>query len=99
METVTWQFWRHNAGTPLPANDCRFSDHQFLDETDAIIRFRGHEKGEADFRPDWGRFWRLEHDNWDESDNGMTVTVVYSSNEILAELRQWLPCGNTHYRA
>jgi hypothetical protein len=88
--------WFQNPNTDshylLTARECQFHNTRFVEETVAAITLSGHEKWEAEFQPDWGRFWsHVEGDRYDANSSERVVSVLYTSNQILDDLRRWFP--------
>jgi hypothetical protein len=87
--------WLHNPRfalrDPIPMNHDQFQDLSFLDQTEAVLTYRGHETWERGFQPSWERFWTTVSETYDESTQYKTASVAYASNEILDELLLWLP--------
>jgi hypothetical protein len=77
--------------TPCLAGECDFSDTRFVERARALLTARGHEKWEADFQPDWARFWSVDNEDYDENTHEVTLSVTYASNEMLDELRDRFP--------
>lgn len=80
--------------TPCPvlsARELRQADESSTCQLEMTLTEEGHLTWTEQFDPDWGRFW--EHlGTEDDSDGGdEKLTVLYSSNEILEDLVQWMP--------
>jgi hypothetical protein len=82
---------RFDTRYPLTARECHFYDAQFAKESEAVLTSVGYKKWQAEFEPDWGRFWmQIEGSEYDERTSEETLSIVYSTNEILDELTRWL---------
>lgn len=83
---------RFDSQYPLKPSECRVIDPDLLEEYEAVITWAGHQKWEADFQPDWDRFWlQVDGFSYDESNHSVTCSVLYTSNESWNELASWLP--------
>jgi hypothetical protein len=73
----------------VSSSECRFEDDAFLCKNNGVLTLSGHEKWEADFQPDWGRFW-MQLVDCDEEAN-RRLRIAYASDAIHDDLIEWLP--------
>lgn len=64
---------------------------ELLEQTEVTLTYEGHQKWEAEFQPDWTRFWKLLSEFNDQNPRQTTLRVVYAGDEILSDLCRWLP--------
>lgn len=78
------------ATVPLNLSECKFDDQSFLHTTQAIATQAGHDLWEAEFKPDWTRYWHTDNVP-DSAGNETQLYVAYASDSILNDLVKWLP--------
>src|SRR5258708_5103998 len=88
----SWSSNRHFKPCPsIVTSELRLNNSSQLEQIELIISLEGHTKWQAEFEPDWARFWMCLSEDWDETGTKKTLTIVYAGNDIFDELMQYLP--------
>ncbi len=88
---MSWMTDRRITPSPKLALDRQaFRDPDYMNQTVVALTYEGHLKWEADFVPDWERFFSVS-DHREAGSQEVTLHVDYAGNEILDDLIRWLP--------
>jgi hypothetical protein len=88
----SWSHQQQFSPWPTVVTDhFQVSNKQLLEHTEVTLTSEGNLKWEAEFEPDWRRFWAVLSNHKKVNSSQTVLHVVYAGDEILNELLQWLP--------